>query len=52
MPVEILLGVDVMVKSPAYDVGDRAEPCGTRLGKFLVCEDLPLNDTCACLPPK
>ena len=26
-------------------VGDRTEPWGTPLGKFLVCDDLPLNDT-------
>ena len=25
---------------------------GTPLGKSLVCDDLPLNDTCDCLPPK
>ena len=25
---------------------------GTLLGKFLVCDNLPLNDMCDCLPPK
>ena len=24
----------------------------TLLGKFLVCGDIPLNNTCDCLPPK
>ena len=33
-------------------VGDRTEPCGTLLGKFLVRDDLPFNDACECLPPK
>ena len=34
------------------ECGDRTEPWGTPFGKFLVCDDLPLNDTCDCLPPK
>ena len=34
------------------NVGDRTEHWGTPLGKFLVCDDLPLNGTCDCLPPK
>ena len=32
--------------------GDRIEPWATPLGKFLICDDLPLNDTCDCLPAK
>ena len=33
-------------------VGDRTEPWGTPLGKFLVSDDLPLNNMCDYLPPK
>ena len=32
-------------------VGARTETWGTQLGKFLVCDDLPLNDARDCLPP-
>ena len=33
-------------------VWDRMKPWRTALRKFLVCDDLPLNDTRDCLPPK
>ena len=34
-------------------VGDRTEPSGILLLKFLVwSDDLPLNDMCNCQPPK
>ena len=34
------------------ECGEQNKAMGTPLGKFLVCDDLPLNDTCDCLPPK
>ena len=34
------------------ECGGQKEPWGTLLGKFLVCDDLPLNDMCDCLPLK
>ena len=70
LSVGILLCVDVMAKSSAYDimltlaglgrvscmqmlnrVGGRMRPCATPFGKLIVCDDLPLNDTCGYLPP-
>ena len=31
---------------------DGTDPWGTPWGKFLVCDDMPLNDTCDSVPPK
>ena len=32
--------------------GDRTEPCGTPLEKFLMFDDRPANDTCLYLPDR
>ena len=41
-----------LVESPGIAVVITNTTATTALGKFLVCDDLPLNDTCDCLPPK
>ena len=34
------------------ECGGQNRSLGTLLGKFIVKDDLPLNDTCDYLPPK
>lgn len=45
-------GVGMSCKYRLKSVGDRADPCGTPLVKFLVFDVWPANVTCAHLPAR
>ena len=45
-------GVGMSCMYRLKSVGERTEPCGTPFGKLRVCDDLPWNVTCACLPDR